>query len=325
MYHFKNLATLMHNAAPQVNKIGIQQAESSGQPYYPVHKFGSYKLICVIVACAISLFWTVFPYPLSSSSQAKRILGRSLFVLANFYACMHATIELWISGADRENSTRYRALDATKEKLFAEGMQLITALRKHSHLSKYDPPLGGKFPAAIYNTITTEVQNVLVSMALMVQTTRKLHNSPTPLQKEDRWRRNLAQAITSTSFNSHITTSLLCHLSAAVTNGLALPPYLSPPASFALARELEAFDPGLMDNQNVNEPSFSAFASLEMLNATVSESLRKIVRYAYSIFTIFESFASLTDTSLDSETKLLVGEIKFEGSPEDEGHARSDQ
>lgn len=132
----------MPNTTQQVNKIEIQEAESSGQPYYPVYKFGSYKSVCVVAACGISLFWTVFPYPLSSSSQARRVLGRSLFVLADFYACMHATVDLWITGAEEGSTITSRALDGARDRLFAEGMQLITALRKHCHLSKFDPPLG---------------------------------------------------------------------------------------------------------------------------------------------------------------------------------------
>lgn len=190
---------------------------------------------------------------------------------------MHATVDSWIVSAEGGHATTSRALVSARDKLFAEGMHLITALRKHCHLSKFDPPMGGRFPAATYNTITSEVQNVLISMALMTQITTKSHNSETSPQKEDKWRQSLAQRISSTSFNSHINTSLLCHLSAAATNGLALPPYLSP--AVGLSRELEDFNPGLVDTRDANDASFTTFASLEVLNAVVSQSLKNIVRY----------------------------------------------
>lgn len=82
----------------QVDQLGIVEAESDGQPYYLVYLFGPYKLLTVIAGCTIAFFWTVFPYPVTSRSQVRKLLGRALFVLANFYSCMHTTIEVWIEG-----------------------------------------------------------------------------------------------------------------------------------------------------------------------------------------------------------------------------------
>lgn len=159
-------------------------------------------------------------------------------------------------------------------------------------------------------------------MALMAQTTAKFHGSATSAQREDKWRQSLAQRIASTSFNSHTTTSLLCHLSAAVSNGLALPPYLSP--FFGLAQELEDFNPSLVDIRNANNASFTAFASLEVLNAVVSQSLTKIIRYgsptALLLYPLLKHCVAVTDTYSHSEMKLLVGEIKFEGATNEVDH-----
>ncbi|KAK5203043.1 hypothetical protein LTR41_011230 [Exophiala xenobiotica] len=274
----------------QVNKIGIPKAESSGQPYYPVYQFGSYKLLCVVIGCAIALVWTVFPYPLSSSSQARKVLGRSLFVLANFYSCVHTTIELWIVRPSGDVQEVSRSLGAAKDRLFAEEMQLITALRMHSRFSKFDPPLGGKFPTESYNRVAPEIQTILISMALMAQTIRSLGGS-SPKRQEENWLQHLSQAIKSTNFNSHVTTSLLCHLSAAVSYGIALPPYLSPPAPLGLARELRNLSAELMDIKHADDSSFSAFASLEVLSAIISASLSRLV----------------------DEVKTLVGEVSFDG------------
>jgi len=43
-----------------------------------------------------------------------------------------------------------------------------------------------------------------------------------PEPQEEEWLRRLAAVIESTDFNSHIITSLLCHLSSAVSTGTAL-------------------------------------------------------------------------------------------------------
>ncbi|EHY56249.1 uncharacterized protein HMPREF1120_04338 [Exophiala dermatitidis NIH/UT8656] len=276
----------------QVNKLGIPRAESSGQPYYPIYLFGTYKLACVIVGCAIALVWTIFPYPLSSGSQARKVLGRSLFVLANFYSCIHTTIHLWITRSPQEDPPVSRALNVAQDKLFADEMRLLALLRVHTHFTKFNPRLGGKFPASIYRSIIADIRTILISMALMVQSTRGM-NGPSA-QRELEWLPKLSQAIESTSFNSQTTTSLLCHFSAAVANELALPPYLSPPASFGIAREVRKLNLGLLDVSNADNPFFSAFASLEVLNALMSASL----------------------TRLASNVKLLVGEICFDGYTE---------
>lgn len=264
----------------QVNKLGISKAESSGQPYYPVYLFGPYKLVCVIAGCAIALVWTIFPYPLSSGSQARKVLGRSLFILANFYSCMHTTIRLWITTPSHEDRTTSRSLDVAQDKLFADEMGLITLLRMHTRFSQFDPRIGEKFPVSTYKSIVAEIQTILLSMALMVQTTRALDGSRPSAPREYDWLQKLSEAISSTSFNSQMTTSLLCHLSAAVANQSPLPPYLAPPISFGLAREVRKLNAELLDIGTADNPFFSAFASLEVLNALVSASLTRLVRYA---------------------------------------------
>ncbi|KAJ4691294.1 hypothetical protein HRR87_007590 [Exophiala dermatitidis] len=274
----------------QVNKLGIPRAESSGQPYYPIYLFGTYKLACVIVGCAIALVWTIFPYPLSSGSQARKVLGRSLFVLANFYSCIHTTIHLWITRSPQEDPPVSRALNVAQDKLFADEMRLLALLRVHTHFTKFNPRLGGKFPASIYRSIIADIRTILISMALMVQSTRGM-NGPSA-QRELEWLPKLSQAIESTSFNSQTTTSLLCHFSAAVANELALPPYLSPPASFGIAREVRKLNLGLLDVSNADNPFFSAFASLEVLNALMSASLTRLARYGRYAFNIGCQFAN---------------------------------
>ena len=168
-------------------------------------------------------------------------------------------------------------LSVAKDKLFADEMSLLTAVRAQSRFTAYEPPIGGNFPREIYDRIVSGMQTILMSMALMAQTTRGLHSLP--LQQDDKWLRRLGRAMKEAQFNPHVTTALLCHLSAAVTNGLALPPYLAPPSSFALAREIQNINAELLDTKNKTETAFSAFAVLEVTTALLSYKLTKLVRY----------------------------------------------
>ncbi|OAX78615.1 hypothetical protein ACJ72_07076 [Emergomyces africanus] len=189
-------------------------------------------------------------------------------------------------------------------------------MRSHSEFTLYEPPIGGRFPKYIYDNIASEIQAILASMDIMAYATRDLE-SMTPRsfstssyrykrrsassdggreEEEDeqgdgeRWIHTLARAADTSDFHSQIATSVLCHLSAAVTNGLSLPPYLSPPHPFPLARRLRRMNASSMDISNMEDPSFAAFVSIEVMSSMVSSSLKNLV----------------------SNVRKLVGELNFD-------------
>jgi hypothetical protein len=121
-------------------------------------------------------------------------------------------------------------------------------------------------------------------MALMAHTTRNLEGLSSQVQiscgtdEEEPWLRQLARLTKSTDFNSQAVTSIIYHLSAAVTNGVSLPPHLSPPQLFPLARQLRAANANMFHIRNMEDPAFSAFASMEVLSSMVSTSLKSLVK-----------------------------------------------
>lgn len=128
----------------------------------------------------------------------------------------------------------------------------------------------------------------MISVVLMVQTTRGLDELST--RTEEKWLRRLANVIKSTDFNAHITTSVLCHLSAAVSNASALPPYLSPPEPFPVAqkpRKLSHAGDGLLDTKNAEDSTYSALASLEVLSSAMNSSLARLIWYVLGGKTVF--------------------------------------
>ena len=289
---------------PQVKKLGIPEATSSGQPYYPIYLFGPYKLLCVIAGCTISFFWTVFPYPVSARSQVRKTLGRSLFVLANLYSCTHTSIKIWMNeeqGNMRDPISPGRRLESAKNTLFSQAMSLVAKVQASSRWTTFEPPIGGKFPTAIYNGVISDIQTLATSMALMAHTTRghdvllSQSDKYEPSESQEKWIRHLARVSDSPVFNSHVVTSLLCHLSAAIINKSALPPYLSPPEYFPLVRKLKDMNVEALSIKNVEDPAFSAFASLEVMSSLMSSRLGHLV------------------TSI----KLLVGEVNFDIHVED--------
>lgn len=270
----------------QVRQLGVQASESNGQPYYPIYLFGPYKLAAVAAGCAISFFWVIFPYPITAKSQLRQLLGRSMFVLARFYSCMHTTIELWFGGelgsAEDQTSPGYQ-LQALRHKIFKEEMMLLNSLRMHSHFSTFEPPIGGKFPKQIYDNIICEIQRILTSMSLMAHTAQGLdalavESEHSGHEGDSQWMARLAEiALKSADFNSQRITSLLCLLSAAIMNAQPLPPYLSTPDSFPLARQMQKIDGELLSIRHMEDPAFSVFVALEVLRSVVSFSLRDLI------------------------------------------------
>ncbi|KAE8143677.1 hypothetical protein BDV38DRAFT_276763 [Aspergillus pseudotamarii] len=282
----------------QVRKLGIEVATSNGQPYYPIYLFGPYKLAAVAAGCAISFFWVIFPYPITAKSTLRKSVGRALFVLAEFYSCMHTTVELWLNGElsnGQDTCSASYKLESSRHRIFKEEMMLLNQLRTHSHFSTYEPPIGGKFPKATYDHIISEIQRMLTSMALMAHTTQHLNlvsrESESSRDSEERWVSQLASiALQSADFHSHSVTSLLCHLSASLANAQPLPPYLSTGDSFPLARHLQRIDGELLSIRHVQDPAFSAFVTLEVLRSVVGFTLKDLL----------------------SNVKTLVGELKFD-------------
>ncbi|RAH69061.1 uncharacterized protein BO66DRAFT_325161 [Aspergillus aculeatinus CBS 121060] len=286
----------------QVRKLGVEVATSNGQPYYPIYIFGPYKLAAVAAGCAISFFWVIFPYPITAKSTLRKALGRGLFVLAKFYSCMHTTIEVWLNGSlgsvDDDVRSAAHHLDHTRHKIFKEEMILLNSLRMHSHFSTFEPPIGGRFPKPTYDRIIGQIQRTLTSMALMAHTTQTLDALSIDSQpgagsnsEENKWVARLASiALQSAGFRSHQITSLLCHLSASMTNAQPLPPYLATGDSFPLARELQRIDGELLSIRHVEDPAFSAFVCLEVLRSVVSFTLDDLLR----------------------DVRSLVGELSFE-------------
>ena len=82
---------------------------------------------------------------------------------------------------------------------------------------------------------------------------------------------------------------MLSLLSAAVTNGQPLPPYLTPPSSYKLSEKMEKVDPGILSVRHITEPAYSAFAVTQVASTLIGHDLEQLI----------------------AEVKSLVGEMDF--------------
>ena len=100
--------------------------------------------------------------------------------------------------------------------------------------------------------------------------------SPSPDTKAS-WIEDFARLVSSVNTTSQEITSILALLSAAVTNGNPLPPYLKAPQAYKLSTRLEELDSDILSIKHIAEPGYGAFAVMQIASSLVSDDLEKLI------------------------------------------------
>jgi hypothetical protein len=145
-------------------------------------------------------------------------------------------------------------------------------------------------------------------LTLMSYTTKSWsRNSNDQTDVRSQWLRDLATVMDSLEPANHQVTSTLALLSASVTQGSALPPFLSLPPPYNLTRRLEALDKGILDSRHITEPAYSAYAVMQVASSLVSDDLARLVDHVKDLvgetdfsFKVAGSEATLTNSDGDN-------------------------
>ncbi|CZS95803.1 uncharacterized protein RAG0_05328 [Rhynchosporium agropyri] len=270
----------------QVRKIGIQASTTSGQPYYPIYQLAPYRLACVAGGSFVAFIWTIFPYPLSDRSWLRKDLGSTLYLLANYYSVVHSTIGARMHNTEGDMTLKAasgKQLEKARHKIFGKLMMLIPSLKQHADWQKWELSIGGKFPRKTYDAITLRCTNIMNYLSLMAYATQSWSKDNSSLYPNTRpenrrqWLSDLTLLIDSIGPTSHSITSILSLLSASVSQGSALPPYIQLPEPYNLSRRLEKLDRGILDARHMEEPGYSAYAVLQVCSSLVLDDLRRLV------------------------------------------------
>lgn len=275
----------------QERKIGLKAATSNGQPFYVDYILAPYRLATVIAGIAVSFAWTYFPYPVTTRSTLRKDLGATLFLLANYYSCVHTTVEMKLHNGAREDLMDKTApmtkLYKARHHVFTKVFLLLNKLREHSSFVKFEPTFGGKFPKQTYDDLIQSMQNVFHYVGMISYSCNTFVN--TSEGEESGWLRDFRHFASELNITSHDLTSTLALLSASMRNSQPLPPYLSIPKPYYLARRMGAADPELLSVLHVAEPCYAAFAVLEIASSLITEEMARMV----------------------SRVRELVGEVDF--------------
>lgn len=153
--------------------------------------------------------------------------------------------------------------------------------------------------------VLTDVYSILNYMALISHASSEFINKDDKVSTEDSWVQNLSRLLKSINVTSHEITSMLSLLSASVTNGHPLPPYLKVPPPYQLTGHLEAMDADILSINHIAEPGYAAFAVMQIASGLISNDLGKLIA------SVPLTILPLIELTKPSNVKALVGEVDF--------------
>ncbi|TKA21907.1 hypothetical protein B0A50_08604 [Salinomyces thailandicus] len=266
----------------QVRKLGVQAATSNGQAYYPIYILAPIRLATVCGGLFLAWIWTVFPYPITEHSLLRQNLGRSFYLLANYYSVMHETVRIRLRGGEGDSASKdspgYK-LDKARQKVFSKCSMVLAGLRAQADFVKFDIPIGGRFPTERYQQIITQMQSALDFMVLVSLASSAFEDLQRRNDREhdSEWLVTFRRLIKDANVTSEAITTLLTLMSASLSTGSALPPYLRVPEPYRLASRLDELDKDILSVRHIAEPGYSSFAVMQIGTKCMLDDLRKIL------------------------------------------------
>lgn len=99
-----------------------------------------------------------------------------------------------------------------------------------------------------------------------------------PDSPDSAWLEDFKKLASIARVTSHEVTSVLCLLSASITNRQPLPPYLKPPRPYSFSTKLEELDADILNIRHIAEPGFAAFAVLQISTRCIVGDMERLVR-----------------------------------------------
>lgn len=96
------------------------------------------------------------------------------------------------------------------------------------------------------------------------------------------WMHDFRRLVGTANVTTHEVTSLLCLLSASITNRQPLPPYLKTPRPYSFSKRLEALDSDILSLKHMSEPGFAAFAVLQISTRCIVGDVERLMQLVAS-------------------------------------------
>ncbi|KAM3418373.1 hypothetical protein BST61_g4370 [Cercospora zeina] len=314
----------------QSRVLGIKASEASGQPFYKTYLLAPYRLATVCGGLSVAYIWTIFPYPVSESTELRKDIGAALYMLANLNSIVNELVRARIqniAGEETTKGTRAFHLEKARNLVFTKLLTLLTTLEQNSAFSKFQLRVGGRFPREEYIGLIASIQRVLQYITLISYASRSFtspsssSSSSTTTTNPTPWSHSFRHHLTSlTTTNSHKLTSLLSLLSSSITDARALPPYLdfpsqqqshhakSAPHQKFTMETLDREEEGILSIRHIEEPEYGAFAVMQICAGCVDDDVRKIMRHVKTLVGVIDFSFHVKDRELDGvEEEMSIG------------------
>ncbi|KAK0704607.1 hypothetical protein B0H67DRAFT_603686 [Lasiosphaeris hirsuta] len=260
----------------QVDTIGEESAERTGQRYYAIYLLAPYRLACVAGGSFVAFIWTIFPTPLTDRTWLRRDMSATLYLVANYFGVINSTLQATLSGVGGDVNTPHtpaNQLYHIGRKIFGKVMMLIPSMAQHAEWQRWEPTIGGKFPREAYDDIFVRSTRIMGYLTLISYTLMHPTRVPTEDTTEDekrpqaddddneqaasttpgtpnisvetssrQWISALAEVIATLKPTNHTILSTLTLLSNALLSGQSLPPFMPLPRPYEMTRRLIALD-----------------------------------------------------------------------------------
>ena len=97
-------------------------------------------------------------------------------------------------------------------------------------------------------------------------------------ESDTAWLSDLRRLVINARITTHEVTSLLCLLSASISNGQPLPPYLKTPRPYSLSKRLEALDKDILSVRHIAEPGFATFSVLQISTRCIVGDVERLMK-----------------------------------------------
>jgi hypothetical protein len=102
--------------------------------------------------------------------------------------------------------------------------------------------------------------------------------SDDPNASNSDWLHDFKKLVSSARVTTHEVTSVLCLLSASITNRQPLPPYLKTPRPYSFTRRLEALDKDILSIKHIAEPGYATFSVLQISTRCIVGDVDRLMR-----------------------------------------------
>lgn len=92
------------------------------------------------------------------------------------------------------------------------------------------------------------------------------------------WTQDFKRLVSSARLTTLQMTSLICLLSASITNRQPLPPYLKAPQPYSFDRKLDEIDRDILTIKHIAEPGFAAFAVFQISARCIAGDVHRLLR-----------------------------------------------